>query len=64
MTVRLTKQRWDALLSAMNYYETVIRDGEMTMGDDAGDYDWRAERRHHESAMVWLLSVRPKEVTR
>lgn len=61
---RLTRQRWDAIISAMAYYETMIEDGEMNMGPD-DPMDWRAERRRHESAMDWLRSVRPgQEVTR
>jgi len=51
---RLTRQRFDALVSAMAYYETVIDDGEMCEHEVI---DWRAERRHHESAMVWLRAM-------
>jgi hypothetical protein len=60
---RLTKQQYDAIISAMNYYETIIEEGEMNSVDPPED--WRAERRHHESAMEWLRSVQPgREVTR
>jgi len=38
----------------MAYYETVIDDGEMCEHEVI---DWRAERRHHESAMVWLRAM-------
>ena len=57
---RLTKQRWDALVSAMAYYETMIEEGEL---GDSGIVDprWKVERRHHESAMEWLRSIKPKE---
>jgi len=51
---RLTRQRFDALVSAMAYYETMIDDGEM--GEDELT-DWRAERRRFESAMVWLRAM-------
>lgn len=56
---RLTRQRWDTIVTAMAYYETIIEDGEINMGPR--DYmDWRGKRRSHESAMEWLRSVRPK----
>jgi hypothetical protein len=57
---RLTKQRWDALNSAMAYYERIIEEGEF---GECGIVDpkWKVERRHHESAMEWLWSIQPKD---
>lgn len=54
MTKRLTKQRYDAIISAMAYYQTVIEDEE-----ENGDIEsrWKDERRNHESAMEWLWSI-------
>jgi len=61
---RLTKQRWDAIISAMAYYETMIEQGEIGEGGFVEPH-WKQERRHYESAMEWLRSVRPEsEVTR
>lgn len=59
---RLTKQQYDAIMTAMKYYQTVIDD--LMMGNE-GDTYWEDRRARHNSAMEWLRSVRPgQEVTR
>ena len=57
---RLTKQRWDALVAAMAHYQAFIEEGEFGENGFVEPH-WKVERRHHESAMEWLRSIKPKE---
>ena len=52
--MRLTKQRWDTLLHAMCYWETMLEEGEEIGGT-------AKERRQFESTMEYLLSIKPQE---
>ena len=51
--MRLTKQRWDMLLDAMCYWETVL--------EDDGPYSSAEYRRQFESTMKYLFSIQPKQ---
>ena len=52
--MRLTRQRWDTIVSAMCCLETGIEDMEVDGGSDA-----RRERRQFESAMEYVMSIKP-----
>lgn len=51
---RLTKQRYDTLISAMAYWETVIQDMEI----DGDTSETRQLRREYDSAMEWLWATK------
>lgn len=51
---RLTRQRYEALAEAMAFVNTDIQEQEI---DGSSDPRVRERRRHHESAMVWLLAM-------
>lgn len=54
--MRLTRQRWNTLNTAMCYWEAEIENMEITDDPDAV-----RERRQFESAMDYLLSIQPKQ---
>ena len=53
--VRLTRQRWDTLDKAMCYWEAEVENMEIMDDPDAV-----RERKRFESALEYLLSIKPK----
>ena len=52
--MRLTRQRWDTIVRAMNFLEAEIQDMETF-----DDLDASRERRQFESAMEYVMSIKP-----
>lgn len=54
--MRFTRQRWDTIVRAMNYLEAEIEHMEVMDDPDAV-----RERQQFESALEYLLSIKPKQ---
>jgi len=52
--VRLTRQRWETIVRAMNFWEAEVEDMEVFDHPDAS-----RERRQFESAMEYVMSIEP-----